>query len=96
MAFFSTFTDGPKLQGPEEEVEAVSTGQSAQLTCQVEANPPAKVTWYHHRGIRVVNKDELGYHPNASGLFTATVITHRLLRSFLTADLDTRDFRVSC
>nr|CDS24330.1 irregular chiasm C roughest protein [Echinococcus granulosus] len=84
---------GPKLQGPEEEVEAVTTGQSAQLTCQVEANPPAKVTWYHYRGIKVVNKAALGSHPNASGLFTATVITHRLLRSFLTTDLDSRDFR---
>ncbi|KAL5105783.1 hypothetical protein TcWFU_004740 [Taenia crassiceps] len=84
---------GPKLQGPEEEVEAVTTGQSAQLTCQVEANPPAKVTWYHYRGIRVVNKAALDSHPNASGLFTATVITRRLLRSFLTTDLDSRDFR---
>ena len=87
--------DGPQLQGPEEEVESVSSGQTAQLTCQVEANPPAKVTWYQYRGIKVVNRATVAANPNVSGLFTTTVVTHRLLRSFLTADLNSQDFKVS-
>uniref|UniRef100_A0A0R3SL35 Ig-like domain-containing protein n=1 Tax=Hymenolepis diminuta TaxID=6216 RepID=A0A0R3SL35_HYMDI len=81
------------LQGPEEEVESIAMGGTAHLTCQVEANPPAMVTWYHYQGIRVVNRATMEAHPNAAGLYTPTVITHRLLRSFLQADLDSRDFK---
>ena len=90
------FSDGPRLEGPEEEVESVLRGQTAQLICQVEANPPAKVTWYHYRGLRVVNKATLAANRNESGLFTPSVITHRLLKSFLTADLNSQDFKVGC
>ncbi|KAM7534545.1 hypothetical protein Aperf_G00000106853 [Anoplocephala perfoliata] len=61
---------GPKLQGPEEEVEAVTMRETAHLTCQVEANPPAMVTWYHYRGIKVVNKATQNAHQNATGLYT--------------------------
>ncbi|KAM3185332.1 hypothetical protein ACTXT7_006582 [Hymenolepis weldensis] len=64
--------DGPKLQGPEEEVESIAMGETAHLTCQVEANPPAIVTWYHYQGIRVVNRATMDAHPNAAGLYTPT------------------------
>uniref|UniRef100_A0A0R3TP03 Ig-like domain-containing protein n=1 Tax=Rodentolepis nana TaxID=102285 RepID=A0A0R3TP03_RODNA len=88
-----TVNYGPKLQGPEEEVETVAMGGTAQLTCQVEANPPAMVTWHHYRGFRIVNRATVDAYPNATGLYTPTVITHRLLRSFLHADLVPRDFK---
>lgn len=68
--------------------------ETAHLTCQVEANPPAILTWYHYRGIKVVNRATQSAYQNATGLYTPTVVTHRLLRSFLQADLDSRDFKV--
>ncbi|VDD75983.1 unnamed protein product [Mesocestoides corti] len=84
---------GPKLQGPPHEVEAVPMGQSVQLTCHVEANPPALVTWYHYRSIHVVNRHTLAANPNISGLFTPTVISHRLIQSFVDAELSGSDFK---
>ncbi len=74
---------------------ALSFGQTTQLTCHVEANPPAHVTWYKYNGIRIVNEQSIALNPNASSLFTPTVLSERLLESFYQADITDREFKVS-
>lgn len=92
---FATFLVGPELQGPQQESAAIVSGQTAQLTCHVEANPPAQVTWYRYTGIHVVAEATIRQNPNASGLFTPTVLSERLLESFSMAETTESEFLVT-